>query len=160
MRLRWDYGCSHKAIASSINISGSTASECLRRAREAKLNWPLPQNLSDKKLEALLYLSTQKVSTKTKEQRGENDWLYIHNELKRKHVTLMLLWTEYNQIHPEGLRYRQFCYCYREWAQQLDAWMRQLHKAGEKLFVDYAVDITSLIMLIFGQSVRINAGEL
>lgn len=146
LRLSWDCQYGHRFIARSVNVSSSTVSDCLKRARAAKLSWPLPQGLGDEQLEALLYHSTPKISPKTKEQRGEIDWVYIHKELKRKHVTLQLLWDEYKQRHPEGIRYSQFCYCYREWTQHLEVWMRQPHKAGEKLFVDYAGQTVPIVI--------------
>ena len=89
LRLRFSCGCSYQRIATSIGISSSTASECVNRAKEAHLNWPLPEELSDEELEISLYPPAQKIN---KEQRGEIDWVYIHKELKRKHVTLKVLW--------------------------------------------------------------------
>jgi transposase len=66
------------------------------------------------------------------------DCASLHTELKRKGVTLTLLWEEYLSEHPQGYRYSQFCELYRQWARKLKLSMRQIHKAGEKLFVDYA----------------------
>ena len=66
------------------------------------------------------------------------DWSHIHQELKRKGVTLFLLWQEYRQRHPHGYQYTWFCQHYRTWCGKLDLVMRQTHQAGEKLFVDYA----------------------
>jgi transposase len=62
----------------------------------------------------------------------------VHRELRRKGVTLALLWEEYQAVHPDGLQYSWFCDRYRAWAARLDVVMRQEHRAGEKLFVDYA----------------------
>jgi transposase len=62
----------------------------------------------------------------------------IHRDLKKKGVTLSLLWYEYRQAHPDGYQYSQFCHIYRSWAGKLDVCLRQTYKAGEKLFVDYA----------------------
>jgi transposase len=101
----------------------------------ASLNWPLPEGLDDIQLEALLYPPAARISP---EDAGAIDWAAIDKELKRKHVTLMLLWQEYQAQHPKGIRYSRFCGCYREWREGLDVWMRQTHKAGEKCFVDYA----------------------
>ena len=102
----------------------------VREQAVVKLN-----ELTDEELESRLYSPVRKIN---QEQRGEIDWAYINKELKRKHVTLMLLWGEYKSQHPQGVGYSQFCNLYRDWAQQLEVWMRQPHKAGEKLFVDYA----------------------
>ncbi|MBF0290476.1 MAG: transposase, partial [SAR324 cluster bacterium] len=61
----------------------------------------------------------------------------IHEEMKKKSVTLRLLWEEYKLLHPTGYQYSQFCEHYRQWRQRLKLSLRQTHKAGEKLFVDY-----------------------
>ena len=53
-------------------------------------------------------------------------------------MTLALVWEEYKAVHPQGLRYSRFCARYRAWTAKLDVVMRQEHRAGEKLFVDYA----------------------
>lgn len=143
LRLRLLSGCSYHGIAASLGVSSSTASEYVRRAKEANLTWPLPEDLDDEKLEALLYPGFQKVSD---EERGEVDWEYIHKELKRKSVTLMLLWNEHRQQHPQGLGYSQFCKRYNDWRGRLDVWMHQSHKAGEKLFVDYAGQTISIVI--------------
>lgn len=135
LRLRFDCKCSYQEIANSINISCSTVSECIRRAKAVNLSWPLLPELTDEQLEMQLYPPVQKIP---QPQRGSIDWAHIHQELKRKHVTLMLLWREYQANYPQGLKYSQFCNIYRDWRKTLDVWMRQPHKAGEKLFVDYA----------------------
>ena len=137
LRLRFSSGCSHAAIAKSVAIGETTVGDCLQRVKRANLSWPLSEDLDDEQLEKLLYPSTQKSSSNLK-KRGVIDWAYIHKELKRKSVTLQLLWNEHNAKCPESLRYSQFCRRYREWAEPLGVWMHQVHKAGEKLFVDYA----------------------
>ncbi len=143
LRLKWECNCSNHLIAGSIGISSSTISECLRRAKEAKLMWPLPDDLDDAKLELLLYPPNKKILPS---EYGDIDWAYIHQELKRKSVTLMLLWQEYKQTYPKGIRYSWFCDNYRTFRAQLDVWMRQTHKAGEKCFVDYAGHTVPIVM--------------
>ena len=137
LRLKWELKNSNQKIAISLAMSSSTVHECLRRASLAQLSWPLPDDLDDEILEQRLYPPPKKISM---EARGEIDWSKINEELKRKHMTLMLLWDEYRAQNPEGLRYSQFCHLHRQWKNQLEAWMRQDHKAGEKIFVDYAGD--------------------
>src|SRR3546814_4293101 len=66
------------------------------------------------------------------------DWAWVHAELRRPGVTLALLWQEYRLAHPQGFQYSWFCEHYRLWAAKVDVVMRQEHRAGEKLFVDYA----------------------
>ena len=73
------------------------------------------------------------------------DWAVVHQELRRPGVTLMLLWEEYRAAHPEGFAYSWFCEHYRAWAGKLDLVMRQTHRAGEKLFVDYAGQTVEVI---------------
>jgi transposase len=65
------------------------------------------------------------------------DWAHVHAELRRPGVTLALLWQEYRLAHPQGFQYSWFCEHYRLWAAKVDVVMRQEHRAGEKLFVDY-----------------------
>src|SRR3990167_3099643 len=125
LRLRFDRNCSHAEIAKSIGIGSTTVGECLSRAKKANISWPLPENYTDEQLELYLYPSSQLSQQAQEEtQRGTIDWTYIHQELKRKHMTLMLLWTEYKQQSPQGLSYSQFCHEYRECRGHLDVWMR------------------------------------
>ena len=66
------------------------------------------------------------------------DWPALQEQLRRKGVTLQLLWQEYRQAHPEGYQRSQFCQLYRDWAKTLDPVLRQVHQPGQKLFVDWA----------------------
>ena len=141
LRLKWELKNSNQNIATSLVISSSTVHDCLRRAISAKLSWPLPDDLTDEVLEQKLYPAPKKISP---EARGELDWHKVYEELKRKHMTLMLLWDEYRGQYPEGIGYSQFCYLYREWESKLEVWMHQDHKAGEKMFVDYAGDTVAI----------------
>src|SRR3954453_12387703 len=79
-------------------------------------------------------------------RRAELDWAAVHRELKRKHVTLQILWDEYIERHPEGYRYSRFCELYRAWAARLSVTMRQSHAGGDKLFVDYAGDSVPVVI--------------
>jgi transposase len=134
-RLKFDCHLSNRKIAESCLIARSTVAEYLFRFQQAALSWPLPEEMDDADLEALLFPST---SLPPNAERTLPDWLYIHNELRRKGVTLALLWQEYKAQDPAGYQYSQFCYRYRQWAKKIDPVMRQEHRAGEKLFVDYA----------------------
>ena len=134
-RLKFDCRLSNRKIAESCLIARSTVAEYLSRFQQAALSWPLPEAMDDARLEELLFPSTPLASDI---ERPLPDWLYIHNELRRKGVTLSLLWQEHKAQHPAGYQYSQFCYCYRQWAKKIDPVMRQEHRAGEKLFVDYA----------------------
>jgi len=142
LRLHFAAEMSIRAIARSINASPSTVGDYIRRARLAGLSWPLPEGMDERALEARLFPPTPSAER----ARPLPDWAYVHRELKRKGVTLALLWEEYKAAHPEdGLQYSWFCDCYRAWARQVDVVMRQHHRAGEKLFVDYAGDTVAVI---------------
>jgi transposase len=134
LRLKFEVGLTHRAIAKSCGVSTSTVSEYVTHARAAGLSWPLPEGLKPEQLRAKLFPS----KGASGREIPPPDWPYVHKELKRKGVTLSLLWIEYRQEHPDGYGYSQFCHRYREWKKPLNPTMRQKHKAGEKLFVDYA----------------------
>jgi transposase len=134
-RLKFDCDISNRQIAKSCKIARSTVAEYLFRFQQAALSWPLPQNLDDNQLEQLLYPQLPALPA---HERPVPDWSYIHQQLRQKSVTLMLLWQEYKEIHPHGYQYSQFCHRYRQWAAKIDPVMRQEYRAGEKMFVDYA----------------------
>ena len=128
-------GLSKRQIAASLGIGPTAAGACLRRAREAGVGWPLPDDLDDAALERRLYPVP---TTMAKDWRSLPDWPAIHRELRRKGVTLQLVWEEYRAAHPDGYGRSWFCDLYRAWEGRLSPTMRQTHVAGEKLFVDYA----------------------
>jgi len=133
LRLKWEVGISDAAASRSCHASRSAVAGCIRRATAAGLSWPLPEGMDDARLEQLLYPSALATS-----ERPVPDWAQIHQEMKRKSVTLFLLWQEYKVQSPEGFQYSYFCDLYREFRGKLTVSMRQTHLAGEKLFVDYA----------------------
>lgn len=126
-------GLSNRNIAASVKVSHSTVADYLSRAEKANICWPLPENLDDMALQKLLFEEEPKPKSKK-----EPDFNYIHKELKKKGVTLQLLWEEYIDLNPGGYSYSQFCYLYRNFKRYIDSVMRQEHKAGEKTFIDYA----------------------
>src|SRR5882762_4758952 len=134
LRLSAD-GMSKRKIAASLSIGATAAGDCIRRSRRAGLSWPLPENLSDEALERILY-PPPKVTAK--DRRPQPDWTAIHRELRRPGVTLQLLWEEHRGVYPDGYGYSRYCELYRAWEGRLSPTMRQLHVAGERLFVDYA----------------------
>lgn len=135
LRLKWDHGLSDRKTAQSCNISRPAVGQYVRRAQRAGLSWPLPETLTDEALEQLLFPPPPKLPS---HERGVPDWSVVNQELKRKSVTLFLLWEEYRSRHPQGYQYSWFCHEYRRWQGKQDLVMRQNHRAGEKLFVDYA----------------------
>lgn len=125
-----------REIARRTGVAPSTVRETMKRIAASDLAWPLPEGLTDTDLEARLYTNASK---KQGHRRcAEPDWPTLHRELKRKHVTLAILWDEYIEQYPDGFRYSRFCELYRAWAGKLPVTMRQVHLGGEKLFVDYA----------------------
>jgi transposase len=127
-------GRSQQDISRSCGIGRSTVGEYLQRAHAAGLSWPLPDDLDAAGLERRLFPPLPQTAT----VRGQPDWATVHRELRRPGVTLWLLWEEYKAVHPQGYQYTWFCQQYRGWAARTDVVMRQSHRAGEKLFVDYA----------------------
>ena len=135
LRLKWEKKLSNKQIAKSCNIARSTIRDYVERAQSVGLSWPLPSDLDDGHLGSLLFSSTPNESSGKRELPAME---YIRKELTRKGVTLRLLWLEYRQTNPDGYQYSQFCLRYHRWSDTLDVSLRQTHRAGEKLFVDYA----------------------
>ena len=135
LRLHYKLGLGLRQVGRSLHLPHSTVAEYLNRAKDAGLDWPLPEDLSDIQLEQRLFPPAPCLPTK---DRPLPQWSEIHTELKRKGVTLSLLWEEYLALYPGGYQYSRFCDLYRDWTGKLTTSMRQIHKAGEKLFVDYA----------------------
>ena len=134
LRLKLEAGLSHREIARACSVGLGTITEYLRRATEAGLGWPLPGDLDDAALEGKLFAGPSGPET----PRPLPDFAWVHRELRRTGVTLQLLWHEYIEDHPHGYRYSRFCERYRRWARKLHPSMRQVHRAGEKSFVDYS----------------------
>jgi transposase len=108
--------------------------DCLARAKIAGVEWPLPEEMTEQALYDRLFLPVNG----TKKFRPLPDWEWVAIELRKKAVTLRLLWREYREVQPDGLGYTQFCVQFRAYQKQISPTMRQIHKAGEKVFVDYA----------------------
>ena len=142
LRLTWEAGLTARQIAGSLQLARSTVGECLRRFHESGLSWPLPADLGDADLERRLFPPPARAPGRN---RPVPNWAVVHQELKRKGVTLALLWQEYQRAHPDGFQYSRFCAQYRAWAGTLDVVMRQTHRFGEKLFVDYAGQTAAVI---------------
>src|ERR1700730_16136976 len=128
-------GMSKRKIAASLSIGVTAAGDCMRRARRAGLIWPLPEGLTDEALEARLFPPP---ALTAKDRRPQPDWAAIHCELRRPGVTLQLLWEEHRGAYPNGYGYSRYCELYRAWEGRLSPTMRQVHVAGERMFVDYA----------------------
>ena len=122
-------------IAQSLRLGLGTVNGYVGRARRAKLQWPLPERLDDDRLEALLFPPLPEVPA---DRRPMPDWGHVHREMRRADVTMALLWEEYRAEAPDGFGYSWFCDLYREWVGRLKPTLRQVHPAGERMFVDFA----------------------
>ena len=133
LRQKWELGRSHREVSRSLGLSVGLVSATLARAMAAGVSsFELCSALSDTELETRLYGPGRTTV------RPRPDPVWIHTERQRKGVTLALLHHEYLERHPDGYRYTQFCAYYRRWCKRHRLSMRQVHRAGEKLFVDYA----------------------
>lgn len=135
LRLKWVLQRSHRETARSLGVSPGAVASAVGRARATALTWEAVDALSDDALERTLYGAPP---AEMEGARPEPDLAWIHQELRRPGVTLELLHVEYLATHPSGYRYSAFCDRYRAWRARQRLSMRQVHKAGEKAFVDYA----------------------
>jgi transposase len=164
LRLKYDCGLSERQIARSCQIARSTVADYLMKAKAAGMHWPEAANLSETQINERLF-PVEPIPRSL--QRPLPDCQYIYDQLRtyRKiNLTLSQLWIEYKEGHPDGYQYTQFCDYYRQWRGRLDYCMRQEHRAGEKVFVDYAdglsfIDIqsgeiisTQLFLAVWGAS--------
>ena len=133
LRLKHERGLTHREVAQACSISIGAVTLYVRRAAAHGLSWPLPDALDHATLEARLFPRAAAIR-----DRPRPAFVQIHRELARPGVTLQLLWEEYAQVHPAGYRSSQFCVRYRQWARHLRPSMRQVHRAGEKTFIDFS----------------------
>jgi transposase len=138
LRLKWACGLTHRQISRAIGISVGAVSKFAAQAAQAGLDWATAETLSDDELDARLK-PAQAVPAQSS-RRIDPDYTTVHRELRRKGVTLQLLWEEYVEGNPgqRTYRYTQFCQKYKDWAKSIRRSMRQQHRAGEKLFADFA----------------------
>lgn len=132
-------GVSDRRIAQLVNLARSTVARVRVRAQTAGLSWPEAGALSEAVLIQALFERGGASAHRGVRRRAEPDWAALHLELKRRHVTLMLLWEEYRAAAGENsYGYSRFCELYHAFAARLSPSMRQSHAAGDKMFVDYA----------------------
>lgn len=140
LRLFFELGRSKREIARVIGASPTTVSDYLARTKVAGLSYPLPPEIDEQALDRLLFPPSEPSAV----QRPEPVWPQVHDGLRRKGVTLDLLWQEYKAEQPDGYQYSAFCGHYRNWRQRLTLSMRQTHTPGERLFLDYAGQTVSI----------------
>lgn len=152
LRLKWAQGRSHREIAGAIGVGVGTPTQVVARAKRAKITcWAEVEALSDEELEARMYPPP----VLNGEPRPEPNPAAIHIELRRIGVTLRLLHEEYLLANPNGYGYTKFVERYNAWADRLLVTMRQVHKAGEKCFVDYSGKKPSIVDANTGDRVEV-----
>ena len=148
LRLKFEAGLSHERIAAAVGLSKGAVTHYLQRAARAGVSWPVAPTLDDTALEALLFPP----APKSRSSYAVPDFAVIHQELKRKGVTLQLLWEEYALANlGVAYRYSQFCAHYHRFRDSLKRSMRQIHRAGEKLFIDYSGDTVAIVQIDTGE---------
>ena len=137
LRLHFEQKLGQRQIARSVNTSQSTVHEYLARMKAAGLKWPLGPEWDEEKLEQALFPSDRTPARTPK--RDQPDFAQIREQLgEHRELTLELVWEEYSEQNPDGYCYSWFCKRYRRWKKRQDVVMRQDHKPGEKLFLDWA----------------------
>jgi transposase len=147
LRLKYELKLGHRQIARACGVGLGTVSDLVQRAARAGLSWPLGEGQDDTTLERLLY----KAPEAQVGPRAMPELAWIHQELRRSGVTLRLLWDEYQRVQSVAYSYSQFCQRYRHWRGRLQVSMRQHHRAGEKIFVDFAGQRPSLVDPVTGE---------
>ena len=147
LRLHLQAGLSYAEVGRVLKISKSAVCKYVSLARAASVGWAQADTLADEELEAKLYRPAVPRSS----HQLAPDFGLVHQELKRPGVTLMLLWEEYARDNALAYKYTSFCVKYREFAKCQQRSMRQIHVAGEKLFVDYAGGSVPIIDPVTGE---------
>jgi transposase len=148
LRLKHTLGMSYRRISEATGIGKTVVGEYVRRAGVIGITWPVPEAIDDAELDRRLFPIP---GDGTAAPRPAIDWRKVHEEMKRRSVTLVLLWQEYRAEQADGYGYSRFCDLYGEWRKTISATMRQTHPAGERLFVDYAGDTVPIFNQMTGE---------
>ena len=135
---------SERAIGRALKVSRTAVTKYLECFRGSGLTWEQAQELPDSELLAVLD-GSRPARTSARYERLAERFPMMVKELRRKGVTLQLLWEEYLREHPDGYQNSQFCYHFHRWRKSAEVSMHIDHKAGEKLFVDYAGDRLAIV---------------
>ena len=136
LRLHFTAGLSNRQISENLKISKTTVQDCKDRFQRAGLSWPLQGDVTDDVLHGKLYPGVV-----IRNGKPQPDWVTAHLEMKRRHVTLQLLWEEYRDTYPDGMGRSQFYEHYSKFCgSQEEPVMRMVHKGGEKLYIDFSGD--------------------
>jgi len=148
LRLTHELGLSVRQVREATGVGKTAVCEYVARAKVIGITWPIPPEISDAELEQRLFTPAGFHDGPT---RTAPDWCKVHEELKRRGVTLMILWEEHRGECTDGHGYSRFCELYSEWRKRLSPIMRQTHVAGDKLFVDWAGDTVPIIDPMTGE---------
>ena len=147
-------GLKQRQIARSLNISIGVVHKYLHLAQAIGIGWPIAEDMDDQQLKARLFQTERACKPET---YIAPDCEWVHKELKHKGVTLRLLHEEYKHLHPQAhYQYTQFCHIYQSWKKKQRLSLRQVHKAGDSLFVDYAGPTIPIIDLQTGDTFQAN----
>jgi transposase len=148
LRLTHEHKLSVREVSKATGVGKTTVGEFVARAKVIGITWPIPPEISEAELEARLFTPAGFHQVPT---RPVPDWAKVHQEMKRRGVTLMTLWEEYRAEVSNGHGYSRYCQLYSEWKRTLSATMRQTHVAGDKLFVDWAGDKVPIVDQLTGE---------
>jgi transposase len=151
LRQKWALGRSHREVAASLSVSVGIVAKTVLRATTAKLTWEIVAALDEAALETRLYGRGAEPGA----ARSEPDCAWIDLERRKPGVTLELLHLEYLEKHPGGYRYTQFCELYRRWLKRKRLVMRHVHRAGEKVFTDYAGKRPNIVDMATGEAIAV-----
>lgn len=158
LRLKHECGRSEREIALAVAVGRSTVGEYLARAKACGLTWEIAKELDDAAVEARLF---RHVGRSEPAARAPIDFAWVHMELRRPGVTRQLLWTEYAEHAAAGgsgwrpYQYSQFCDLYEAYRSKLQPSMRQVHRAGEKAFIDFSGNKPSLVDPVTGEATEV-----
>ena len=147
LRLRLNLGFGVRKVGKICNVSHSTVLDYERRIKKAGLSWDAIKDMNEPEL--LNILSSEQLNCK--KNRPMPDFQYLFSEMKKKNVTLTLLWHEYKEKYPDGYQFTQFRYYYNKEKKKLNISLRQNYRAGDKLFTDYAGDTIPVINSLTGE---------
>ncbi len=142
LAFHFDEGRSARAIATHCGPARRSVAQTLERFAASGLSWPEARDLDEEVLEAALYRRSRASDW------PEVDWAKVEKDLSGRGMTLMLLWEEWRETHPDGMSYPTWCRRFREWRPRRDVTMRQNRRPGERLFVDYAG--MTIVLLVDG----------
>ena len=148
LRLTHELKLSVRQVCEATGVGKTAVGEYVSRARVLGITWPVPPEIDDAELERRLFVPA---GFRDGTARAVPDWAKVHEELKRRGVTLMILWEEHRAECQDGHGYSQYCELYSRWRKRLSPVMRQTHIAGDKLFVDWAGDTVDIIDQMTGE---------